>query len=104
MNNYTVKKKNPVAKFYYKGTHSHPVRRTILVVEETSKFMVGYELREGTTVRAFKQSPVKKYLKNEIARYGDYSRLKNSQRNKDRKNNETTLERANFSALVLEGV
>lgn len=44
--------KLPVAKFYYQGNHSHPVRRTVLIVEETKDQFKGYEIREGRTTRA----------------------------------------------------
>ena len=37
----------PVARFFYKGDHTHPVRRTILIIETTDKLITGYEMREG---------------------------------------------------------
>jgi hypothetical protein len=27
----------PVAKFYYQGNHTHPVRRTVLIIEDTKE-------------------------------------------------------------------
>jgi hypothetical protein len=91
----------PVAKFFYKGSHSHPVRRTILVIENNRDDIVGYELREGNTVRSLKQmvNNIKKYKKSRIARYGDCSRLKNYITNKKKKANESTLQRLPLSAI-----
>jgi len=96
--------KRPVAKFYYQGSHTHPVRRTILVTEETSKYLTGYELREGNETRKLRNAPVKRYSKANIARFGDYCRLRMSQKNQDRLDNESTLERRNYFQLALEGV
>jgi len=64
---YEVLKKEPVARFYYKGHHSHPVQRTILVIEETKDVIKGYELRAGSEVRPFKKAPVRGYRKDKIA-------------------------------------
>jgi hypothetical protein len=64
---YSLVRERPVAVFYYAGTHSHPVRRTVLLVENTPNFLRGYELREGSIVRNFRQAPVKSYRKNRIA-------------------------------------
>jgi len=64
---YELVKNNPVAKFWYKGTHTHPVRRTVLVVRTTPKLVIGYELREGRDVRNLKNAPIKSYRKDKIA-------------------------------------
>ena len=74
--------KNPVAKFYYQGTHSHPVRRTVLVVEETKDTLKGYELREGNVVRKSSKAPVRVYSKSLIANSKNYCRLTNSKLNR----------------------
>ena len=58
----------PVAKFFYKGTHTHPIRRTVLVIESNARFIRGYELREGTEVRELKDAPIKSYSRQKIAR------------------------------------
>lgn len=72
--------KKPVAKFFYKGNHTHPVRRTVLVTKESPTVLVGYELREGNELRVGSKAPLRTYNKAEIAVYGDYSRLtKNAQ-------------------------
>ena len=66
--NYDLVRHLPVARFYYKGNHSHPVRRTVLVINSDSKFIKGYEVREGTTVRIGNDLPVKTYKRSNIAR------------------------------------
>jgi hypothetical protein len=58
----------PVARFWYKGSHTHPVRRTVLVIESTKEYIRGYELREGNVVRTAGNAPVKTYTRSRIAR------------------------------------
>ena len=65
---YKLVRNFPVAKFFYKGTHTHPVRRTILVVEQTREYLRGYELREGRIVRSAGKAPIKTYSRDRIAR------------------------------------
>jgi hypothetical protein len=67
MKTYEVSRALPVARFYYQGSHSHPVRRTILVIESTPRLLRGYELREGSYVRQFRDAPIKSYRKDYIA-------------------------------------
>lgn len=100
---YPLVTKEPVAKFYYRGSHTHPVRRTILVIEENSKVLVGYEIREGKEVRTVKNSPVKSFRKDKIANFGDYCRLKMNHQYYKKRDNESTLERSDFADLVMEG-
>jgi hypothetical protein len=58
----------PVARFYYKGqSHSHPVRRTVLIFETGSNTFTGYELREGNTTRTVGAAPIKTFRKDRIA-------------------------------------
>lgn len=84
----------PVAKFFYKGNHTHPVRRTVLVTEESRDCIKGYELREGKTVRTGSKAPLKSYSKKDIAVYEDYSRLTQNAK----------FVRLNLLDLVNEGV
>jgi len=91
----------PVAKFYYKGrSHTHPVRRTVLVSSQTTTHITGYELREGNNTRTIDDAPVKTYLRSKIAtrkRCRSDSAMRNVSKNKL---NETTLSRCglnNFS-------
>ncbi len=99
--------KNPVARFYYQGTHSHPVRRTVLVLEDRPDCLIGYEIREGGVVRplpvAGMKRCVKRYNKAEIARWGDYSRLTKSNKASDNNPNRSTLQRASLTSLFTEG-
>jgi len=101
---YTLVTDGPVAKFYYKGSHTHPVRRTVLVIEETAKILVGYEIREGKEVRKVGDSPIKSFRKDKIANFGDYCRLKMNNQYYKKLNSESTLERFDFKDLVTCGV
>lgn len=65
---YNPVKNYPVARFWYKGSHTHPVRRTVLVIESTKDSITGYELREGNTVRIGAKAPIKTYNRDKIAR------------------------------------
>lgn len=93
-----------VARFYYKGTHSHPVRRTVVVLEENNNVITGYELREGKIIRNLFDSPVKSYRKNKISKYGDYCRLKMNNKNYKMNDGESTLQRESLYELVNNGV
>jgi|GEM_PF-2966748 hypothetical protein len=97
-----IVRKLPVAKFYYQGNHTHPVRRTVLVIKNTKTKIIGYEIREGKTVRSLKQMlrSIKTYNKSKIAKYGDYSRLTMSSKNCLNDPNKSTLERLPISALA----
>ena len=65
---YEIVRNMQVARFWYKGNHTHPVRRTVLVVEQTRDFIRGYELREGRNIRTASKAPVKTYRRERIAR------------------------------------
>jgi hypothetical protein len=58
----------PVARFYYKGGHSHPIQRTVLITESTYTHIIGYEVRSGKIIREPNAAPVKSYLRRKIAR------------------------------------
>jgi len=66
--NYKLAKNVPVAKFWYKGTHSHPVKRTVLVIESDRYVLTGYEIREGADIRKLSKAPIKSYRRDRIAR------------------------------------
>jgi hypothetical protein len=68
---YEIVRNLPVAKFYYKGSHSHPVRRTVLLIECKQNYIRGYELREGRVVREYKNAPIKTYRRSRIAKESD---------------------------------
>lgn len=102
--NYDVLKKSPVAKFYYQGkSHTHPVRRTVLLIEEHPEHFTGLELREGRILRDAKEAPVKTYRRNRIARFGDYCRLRMNRRDYSKKSTESTLRRMELLDLVASG-
>jgi hypothetical protein len=96
---YEVVRNIPVARFYYKGTHSHPVRRTVLIIESKPTYLRGYELREGSTVRNLSEAPVKSYKKAKIAKESDLGA------NKHRKPGPavSTLQRMNLLDLLKSG-
>ncbi len=97
---YKFSKKTPVCKFYYKGDHSHPIRRTIIRIQSNNKAVItGYELREGSTIRSFSEAPIKSYRKDQIATYGSYSRLKAKKKRKQ----DSTLEMYPLETLIING-
>lgn len=94
----------PVAKFYYQGHHSHPVRRTVLLIESNEKWLRGYELREGSISRKLTKSPpIKTYTRSKIARYDQCdTRLRNRLDQEMLKN--STLKRSTLLELLTNGV
>lgn len=68
---YPIVRNMPIADFYYPGSHSHPVRRKVLVIERSSKIIRGYELREGSVSRAWKDAPIKSYSRSKISKIQD---------------------------------
>jgi hypothetical protein len=99
---YSVVRETPVAKFLYKGNHSHPVQRTVLVIESNSKYLKGYELREGKTRRDFTNAPVKTYRKEKIA---TIKQCRKEVRAKVKKGlNSTTLQRVGLTDLLQNGI
>lgn len=65
---YKSSNKMPVFRFWYKGSHRHPVRRTCLVLKTTAKIITAYELREGNEVRLLPKAPIKTYRRDKIAK------------------------------------
>ncbi len=91
----------PVAKFYYQGSKSHPVRRTILVTEANAKLIKGYELRCGSETRSAASAPIRTFCRSRIAEYGDL-REGSGDRKRNRKS-ATTLSRSGLLDLVATG-
>jgi hypothetical protein len=89
----TLVRNLPVAKFHYQGSHTHPIRRTVLVIESNTKFIKGYEVRCGNEVAEPNDDHIRSYSRSKIARLGDYSRLRNAKKNQGRSMDETTLTR-----------
>lgn len=102
---YDLVANKPVARFYYKGKHSHPVRRTVLIIEDRENMLVGYEVREGDTVRTVPETlgNVKSYRKDRIPKWGDYSRLRMSSKTFLKDPESSTLERQPITAMFTEG-
>jgi len=97
--------KKPVARFYYQGNHTHPIRRTVLVIEEDDTKLVGYEFRAGNVVRTREEalSCIRTYKKDRIAKWGDYSRLRMTTKTFLKDPDKTTLERSSIVTMFSEG-
>lgn len=100
---YPVSRNLPVWKFYYQGHHSHPVRRTILVHRVTQDKVYGYELREGTVTRSFKDAPMKSFKKSRIAKIRQCGRRLRRRTDPDFHDN-TTLQKFSLLDFVKTGV
>lgn len=92
--------RKPIAKFYYKGSHSHPVRRTVLVFNSTRESITGFEVREGSIVRNLKDSPIKTYTRSKIATFSDLGPCKHRQPGPPK----STLRRYKALDVLLNGV
>ena len=105
MKNYDFAGKRPVAKFFYKGKHTHPVMRTIIVVDSTDHSLTGYELREGKITRKLTKAPIKTFLKTRIARVGqvDARRPIRATAKKVQLKN-STLQRESLADFIRQGV
>lgn len=80
----------PVWKFFYKGTHSKPVRTTLAVTEVRGDVVKGYVLRRGNTVCSkLQDAPIKSFKKSDIAL------IKGS--------NKTTLSKHTLTDLIVNG-
>jgi len=89
----------PVWKFYYKGTHSKPIRTTIAVVTNNANVVTGYVLRRGNEVCSrLQDAKIQSFKKSGIARIGQVSRLASS-----KANNRTTLTKHSIVDLVVSG-
>lgn len=98
---FEIVKNYPVAKFFYKGSHTHPVRRTVLIIESTKDFIRGYEIREGSAVRTADCAPIKSYSRKNIAK-GENLRKDNPIRKKAPA--KSTLVRKNLIDLAISGI
>ena len=99
---YRLVRNLPVARFYYTGSHSHPVRRTVLVVTATSRTITGYELREGSEVRNYTKAPIKSFRRAKIAKVNQCGR-RLRRRVESRQLNKTTLQRVSLVDIVKRG-
>lgn len=56
----------PVACFRYKGSHSKPVRREVVLTDITRKHFTGYEVREGNTTRSIDNAEIKTFDRTKV--------------------------------------
>ena len=96
-----VKTNEQYAKFWYKGSHSHPVRRTVLIKTMNDQFIEGYELREGNKVKSPNKASLKKYCRTKIAQHKNL-RLDNPLRNQNP--NKSTLKMCSPANITNSGV
>jgi hypothetical protein len=88
--NYCLVRNLPVWKFFYKGTHSKPIRTTIAVVENKGDVVKGYVLRRGNSVCSrLQDARICSFNKSKIALAKDGSR--------------TTLSKHTLSDLIVNG-
>ena len=91
----------PVARFYYKGqSHTHPVRRTVLIFETDRNYIKGYELREGNTTRTVEEAPIKTFRKDKIATRVQCRVDSTMRQVGKRRLTETTLTRTNLESVT----
>lgn len=103
--NYNIVRNQPVARFYYKGNHTHPVRRTVVLIESTPTYIRGYEIREGSRTRRFNDAPVKSYRKDKIAKIADLDKRRVMRtKAKSTELGKATLKRENVLDLVKNGI
>jgi hypothetical protein len=104
---YPVVRQQTVAKFFYEGSHSHPVRRTVVLIEDRPFQLIGYELREGHDIRPFESAPIKSYNKGQIATIGQVDqrrKIVSEARKQGRSPGTSTLRRNDLLDLAKVGV
>lgn len=90
----------PFYKFYYKGDHSHPIQRTVLVTDLTRDLVTGYELREGNIARTIDTAPIKSYRRDRIAKL---CQLRNDNPRR-KKSGKTSLTKCGTKRITVEGI
>lgn len=87
---YCLIRNMPVWKFFYKGTHSKPVRTTLAVTEVKGNMVKGYVLRRGNEVFSrLQDAPIKSFRKSEMATI--------------RGSTQTTLSKHTLTDLIVHG-
>lgn len=106
MKNYKIIRQHPIAKFFYKGqSHTHPVRRTVVIIENKPNYLIGYELREGAETRTLKNAPIKTYSKCKIAKIKELDSRRTLKAKASKKDlSKSTLSRLQLIEVVREGV
>ena len=90
----------PVWKFFYKGSHSKPIRTTLAVVSNTPNVVTGYVLRRGNYVCSkLQDAKIHSFKKDEIACLGQVC----SDAKKSKNANKTTLTKHSIIDLVSTG-
>lgn len=100
---YTPVRNRPILKCYYQGDHSHPVRRTLVIVEITSDHVTGYELRAGSEVRPLNKAPIRTYRRDKIAKIEQCGR-RLRKRTPNKLHSNSTFSRASWAELVINGI
>ena len=90
----------PVWKFFYKGSHSKPIRTTLAVVSNTPNVVTGYVLRRGNEVCArLQDAKIHSFKKSEIACLGQVC----SDAKKSSNSSKTTLTKHSIVDLIEMG-
>jgi hypothetical protein len=98
---YNPIRNQPFYKFYYKGSHSHPVQRTVLVTTISDTHITGYELREGNTARNIDTSPIRSYRREKIA---NRTQLRNDNCLRTKKLEKSTLQKCGVKRIIVDGI
>ena len=71
MKAYELVKTQPIAKFWYKGSHTHPMLKVGLVIKErTNATMITmYVLKDGKQTFKPEDAPVRAFRRDKIAKY-----------------------------------
>ena len=69
---YPILRNRPVANFRYKGSHSKPIRRSVVLTDIRRDVVTGYEIREGNTTCDLSTAPIKSFCRDKIV---DFERL-----------------------------
>jgi hypothetical protein len=90
----------PVWKFFYKGSHSKPIRTTLAVVSNTPNVVTGYVLRRGNEVcNRLQDAKIHSFKKSEIACLGQVCPTSKKSKNA----NKTTLTKHSIVDLIATG-
>ena len=76
MKAYDLVKNMTVAKFFYKGHHTHPVLKVGLVIKDRTneRMITMYVLRDGKQTYSLANAPVRSFTREKIAKYNSVRR------------------------------
>ena len=63
---YPIIRNQPVARFKYKGSHSKPVRREVVLTETRKDVFTGYETRVGNEVCDLEDADIRSFTRDKI--------------------------------------